>query len=249
MDQYYKVTNKAKDVISWPWVTGLLTPSQKLAYEQFKQSEEYIGTGSEKVNRKKVPEADRAKVFYEGIGEGHYFEEFYNNRGVTESKRTLKWFIAPDYDQIRNTTPSGIYVSRNLCQKYKITFTAKDTVEDLLKKLQDKFGSNVKVLSQSQAAESGLKSSHGRREIIQRLIPGKRLVEEVMYTGELVFEEITPDEAEELLGTKPEEDYREAIDGTDISKLDRKTLIDMAKTRGITDGHRKSTADLISLLQ
>lgn len=245
MDVYYKLTNVGTGIIRAPWTKGLLNAEDKARYEEYLLSPEYLGESEEeRQNRKKIPEAIKAQGFFAELGKGMLFAEYPQIGGMATKVERYFWFLAPDYEAIKKDE-SALYLCRDLCQQYKIAFNADDEVDALIEKLKKKFGSNVTVLTKAQAEDSGLKRIHERVEIIQKKRSPYDDVTQKYYKGNIIFKEITPSEAEAIMGELPKEVSEEV---TELKNMKRDQLIALAKTRGIKQPHLKSTLDLIELL-
>lgn len=248
MDVFLKITNVGKDVIKWPYVVGLLSQAEKIAYNDFKQSADYIGTSdTDKQSRKKVPEAVKAIPFFNDLDKGIMLDDYFYTQNGSRIEKRRYWIIGPDYEEIKKNN-SAIYLLRDMCQRYKIKFLSTNTVDELIEKLKPILGDNKKVLTTNQASESGLRTAHERKEIIQTGKKNRDGSDVVMYTGNLIFEEITPDEAKEL-SNEDLENIENATVISDISRLDYNMLKALAKDKGISDYQRKTKTELIQLLQ
>jgi len=241
MEIYYKVKNVTEEVISWPWVSGLLNPVERMQYNEFIKSPEFLGFDEQdKQLKKKTPDALKAIPFYEKLGKGEYFEEWLKTKDGTNSIRRLKWCIGPNLEVIRKKS-GAVYILRDLCQRFKLKFNKDSNVDELCKIILDKFGSHIAVLTKAQVDESGL-SAIVRRSIVQK--KDKANPNRIDYEGLLELQEITPDEAKLILGDALEVDTSDI----DLVSASYETLRLMAKTKEIPNYSKKTKVELIELL-
>ena len=242
METYYKVTNTSDALITWPWVSGLLTAKEKADYEAWKQTPEFLGRDEEDIQKKKKqPEATRAKIYFQKRNIGLPFETNYTDKEGTKSVMELRWHLAPNYEKLKN--PEKIYSLVDICQTYSIPFEPRDTIEKLLERIEARFGKNYTALTKSQLDESGLRSLVKTKIVQRNKRPGDP---EFYYEGLLEIEEIHPQEAEIILGRPVHEDGNVGEDT--LEKMPYDKLKAMAKEKGIENYQKKSKMELIQLL-
>jgi hypothetical protein len=245
MDVYYKVTNVSEDVVSWPWVKGLLTPQERIEYAAFTKTPEFLGIDeADRQAKKRTPDAIKARPFFEKLDKGVWFTEYVKDqKGATNTMKSLKWVVGPNMKEILKGD-GAIYVLRDLCQRHEIRFSSNDTKDQLAEKVMEKFGENTTVLSRAQVDDSGLRQLV-RREIVQR--NSKSDPKAIHYEGLLEILEITPEEAAQFMGEDVIENAGVSSE-QDLSEMSRDDLVSLAKSRGIKAPHQKKTEDLIQLL-
>lgn len=254
MSQYYKVTNLADVPFHYSWNKFLLSEEDREAYEAYKLSSEYIGADEQDIAaRKNTAEAVKVKPFYANIGKDVQIK---TNEKRREGKNVLnvstsewQFVIGPDIELLLEK--SSLTQVRKVCEEFGIAFTTPNTIEELAQKLKDKFGSNVRILTDRQWLESGMKDLE-RKQIYLTPRTGQPDVK-IVNEGFLKAEELTEVEAYEYLNPKVEEAEALPRASTGIFVLDTDgmsffELKAYAKSKGITLARTVKKDEVIRLI-
>lgn len=217
MEDFLKVTNMGDKPITQTWLTTLLDRDELRDYEEWKKTPEYVGISEEDiVARKKIAEAIKARPYFARFGRDVQMPitdkvsmgGADRPQAVSAIRYEWRWCIGPNVEDFEKIWKEGdgvrvqrtILKLRNYLKEYDIRFTLGDGLDELIEKYVGKFGNNVKVLTSEQWENSGLKELE-RKEIELAPKPGIAGIK-IIYSGLLVAEPITEEEAAELLSSK-----------------------------------------------
>lgn len=213
MPELYRVTNMGDRPLTQTWLKTLLSEEERKDYEEWKTTPEYVGISEEDiVARKKIAEAIKARPYFARLGRDVLMPitdkismgGSDRPQAISSLRYEWRWCIGPNIEEFIKIIKEGEETKtqrytlklRNYLQEYGIKFDLRDSFSNLLRKYVEKFGKNVKVLEKTQWEESGLKELE-RKEIELMPKPGVAGIK-IIYSGLLVAEPITEEEAEEI---------------------------------------------------
>lgn len=195
--RFYKVTNLAKEPCNFTWNRALLPEVHQEEYRAYQETEDFVGrTPADRAIKKKVPSAVKMRPFYDELGLGVRFKVYDNTKEGVKVRHEWRFTIGPNVKALVEDKERGLIEARRICEKYGVKFEIDEKVDDLAKKLTRKFGDNVKILTDTQWLESGLRNLE-RKEIKLKLKPGES-EPRIRNKGYLKAEPMTEVEVEEF---------------------------------------------------
>lgn len=224
---YFEVKNVSDSPISIPFNKSLLNPEELQAYYEFKKSDDYLGFDAEERSaRLKRPESDKALPFFDQLDKGVMVRySIPRGDGTKDITYRREWILPGDYTKLLERPINYI---ADLCSRFRVLYSPRDTKQQLVDKLKSKLGeSNKVILSDEKEVESGNSQVDNlrpfiRTKIVQRLKPGQTK-EAIIYSGLVEITEVTQSEDE-----LPPVKYTQA----DLESLDNKELRELAKGNG-----------------
>ncbi len=209
------------------WNRALLTGEDLEAYDEYLLSPEFLGGDvQERAARRHVATEVRTRGFFQGLNKDILLtakDPVIQNKTLIKVPRAEWQFcFGPDYTLI------DVYQAFKLCRDFKIRHKSSDTLGTMLPKLEKLFGSNVKILTDIQWEESGLRV-HEKIEIRQTPTV-TMMTPETVYSGSLVAVEITEEAAK----------MEDEIEPVEFSNRTDQEIRELAKAAGITSYHNKS---------
>lgn len=224
---FYKVTNLSPEPAYMTWNKFLLNEEDREAYEAFKETPAYLGTNPRDIAaRKKLPEAFKVRPFYEQLGKGVQFKATdatqVGENVIAQPRYEYRYCIGANIDFIRKEKRNALGLAKWICNKYEIPFDPLETdLETLIAPIEEKFGSNVTVMTKSQWEESGIRNKENRTTL-KALKPGQK-EQEVINHGYIVAEPLTDLEYKTYIETGELEPTSEALtDTNEVVKQARK---------------------------
>lgn len=238
MEAYKKVTNVTKVPIVKSWNKGLLDPEDIQKYEDFLQSEEFLGSTDEEIhNMRRLPIPARTKPFFQNIlRKGILAPTHSNNQGVDQVSYEYAWCLGPNYSLLKEDRPAAIALIEEYRVPINTTTITNMKISEIIKELEKHFGSNTIIMTADQYKNSGLVSIE-RKEIKQKMKIGES-TQRIVYEGLIEVEDVSSLEVE------PGKERSKTIKNYDDLSLNN--LRKEVKQRGLRAmGSREQLIDLL----
>lgn len=228
--EYYKVTNLSPEPCTMTWNVALLESEDLARYEDYKETPDFKGINEQDMaSKRKVAPAVRARPFFAGLGKDVqvkvYDKEIQGDQAVASPRYEWRFCIGPNTEKL--IKDGDLLKARQICEKWEVSWSRDDTIKALAGKLKDKFGDNVRLLTQKQWLESGLQSRE-KKEIKLKLRPGETKAR-VITEGYLEAYPMTAAEAEAFLQDEKESVKKETeeLEKKQAERDEKKNEIDV----------------------
>lgn len=197
MEINYKLINQTDSPITFPWTESLLPEKYQSRLQAYKESPDYVGINEQDATaKKKVPEPIKLKPFFSQLQLGAVVTLYQSgDNGVKTATPEYRWSIGPDPKKFLAATKARIM---DICRKNRVFVGKDESKEDILKRVQEIFGSHEQIITERQFIDGGLKN-YVIRTIEQRPEPGmpyaKSITKEGFFIAEEVDSEYNPEEA------------------------------------------------------
>lgn len=198
-NKYYLVRNTTISPIIKSLTTNLLTDEELAYLEEYKQSEEYLGsTPEDQTARRRMIEINKLRDFFNQIVNSNRVETpnyrigriYQNVRNVKQPIPEPQFFIGINKEKALSSETTQ-YELRNVMDTIRLSYKASDSKEELVNILVSEFGEGEIFLNHRQLFESGL--SNMLKKEIHKFNPGTNSTDKIT-TGVLEYELITKEE-------------------------------------------------------